>query len=81
MPVCSRAEGGSEEHAGGSIGCANSPALEPWRPVFLLLPLADGASCGRAAAVCQENWTRPKVPEANQIVPLLHRDECFHSFK
>lgn len=57
VPVCPGAEGGTKEHPRRSIGRPDSPFLEPRRPVFLLLPLADGASRGRAAAVRQDEGT------------------------
>lgn len=70
VPVCPGAEGGSEEHPRGSIGCPRGPILEPWRPVLLLLPLAEGPSRGHTAAVCQEERTRPEV------VKPVHDFDC-----
>lgn len=62
VPVRPRAEGGTEERPRRPIGRPDRAALEPpWRPVLLLLPLADGASGGRDAAVHQEEGTRPEV--------------------
>lgn len=67
VPVCS---GGSEEHPRGLIGCPRGPKLEPWRPVLLLLPLAEGTSRRHTAAVCQEERTRPEV------VKPVHDFDC-----
>ena len=55
VPVCRRAEGGAEECTRCSIGRHVSPAREPGRYVFLLLSLADGASCGRTTTLYQED--------------------------
>lgn len=65
VPICPRAEGGTDKHPWCSTGHPGSPFLEPWRPVSLLLPLVDGASRGRAAAVRQEKGPRPKVLESS----------------
>lgn len=61
VPVCPRAKGGAKEHPRCSIGHSDSASVEPWRRVFLLLPLDDGAPPRRSPAVCPEQEAGPKV--------------------
>lgn len=77
LPVHAQTEVGSEERPRCSALCSNSPALETWRPVFLLLPLADGLSGGHAAAVCTEERKRGQVGGETQrnVLSLTCLDE------